>query len=127
MTLTGARIQRTARRTATGLPDVSHDRPFTPKLDVYKTAGKVFLIVTDAPDEPADQIITVKCGPEQGSSLRMRYESIVPGRYLSKAHWISVGAGPDITADLIEYLVSHSYDLVHGPPPKDASLSQGIR
>lgn len=116
MTLIGTRLQQTARRTATALPDVTHDRPFTPKLDVYKAAGKVFLIVTDAPDEPAEQTITVKCEPDQSSSLRLRYESIAPGRYLSKAHWISVGAGPGITADLVEDLVLHSYDLVHGPP-----------
>ncbi|MEU0163009.1 MmcQ/YjbR family DNA-binding protein [Streptomyces sp. NPDC006261] len=112
MTLTGTRLQQTARRTAAALPDVTHDRPFTPKLDVYKAAGKVFLIVTD---EPAELAITVKCEPDRGSSLCLRYESITPGRYLSKAHWISVGAGPGITASLIEDLVLHSYDLVHGP------------
>ncbi|MGW0500929.1 hypothetical protein ACWD0Z_37520 [Streptomyces sp. NPDC003007] len=52
---------------------------------------------------------------EPSIGLRLRYESITPGRYLSKAHWISVGAGPGITASLIEDLVLHSYDLVHGP------------
>jgi predicted DNA-binding protein (MmcQ/YjbR family) len=57
----GDRLQDTARKAALALPDVSHGRPFTPRLEVYKVADKVFLIVTDDPEE---QIITVKCEPE---------------------------------------------------------------
>lgn len=60
MSTAGDRLQGTARRAALALPDVSHGYPFTPGLDVYKVASKVFLIVTDDPDE---QIITVKCEP----------------------------------------------------------------
>lgn len=48
MSAAGDRLQDTARRAALALPGVSHGRPFTPSLDVYKVAGKVFLIVTDA-------------------------------------------------------------------------------
>jgi hypothetical protein len=40
----GDRLQDTARRAAMALPDVSHGYPFTAGLDVYKAAGKVFLI-----------------------------------------------------------------------------------
>lgn len=58
MRAAGDRLQDTARQAALALPDVSHGRPFTPGLDVYKVAGKAFLIVTDDPDE---QIITVTC------------------------------------------------------------------
>ncbi|MGC0335243.1 MmcQ/YjbR family DNA-binding protein [Streptomyces sp. SLBN-8D4] len=61
MSAAGDRLQDTARQAALALPDVSHGYPFAPGLDVYKVAGKVFLIVTDDPDE---QIITVKCEPE---------------------------------------------------------------
>lgn len=46
MTLSGARLQQIARQTAASLDDVSHGRPFTPHLDVWKARDKVFLIIT---------------------------------------------------------------------------------
>jgi predicted DNA-binding protein (MmcQ/YjbR family) len=75
---------------------------------VYKVAGKVFLIVTDDPDE---QIITVKCEPEHARALVHRHASITPGRYLDKRHWISLGPGPGITERLVTDAVEDSYDL----------------
>jgi predicted DNA-binding protein (MmcQ/YjbR family) len=136
MTITGEQLQHIARSAANALPGVSHGRPFVDKLDVYKVAQKVFLIVTDDPDE---LIITVKTEPDFGRSLQRSYESIGQGRYLNKAHWISVGAGREITVELIEDLVAHSYELVldsvprsrrprgvrnHGPGPLDADSSK---
>jgi predicted DNA-binding protein (MmcQ/YjbR family) len=107
----GDRLQDTARKAALALPDVSHGRPFTPGLDVYKVAGKVFLIVTDDPEE---QIITVKCEPEHARALERGYASITPGRYLDKRHWISLGPGRGITKQLINDAVELSYDLAIG-------------
>ncbi|MEU0208591.1 MmcQ/YjbR family DNA-binding protein [Streptomyces canus] len=109
MSAAGERLQGTARRAALALPDVSHGYPFTPGLDVYKVAGKVFLIVTDDPDE---QIITVKCEPEHARAQVSGYPSISPGRYLDKCHWISLGPGPGITERLVTDAVEDSYDLV---------------
>ncbi|WAP59125.1 MmcQ/YjbR family DNA-binding protein [Streptomyces sp. S465] len=109
MSAAGDRLQDTARRAALALPDVSHGRPFTPGLDVYKVAGKVFLIVTDDPDE---QIITIKCEPEHARANVHRYASITPGRYLDKRHWISLRPGPGITERLVTDAVEDSYDLV---------------
>lgn len=103
------RLQSTARQAALALPDVSHGRPFTPALDVYKVAGKVFLIVTDDPDE---QIITVTCAPEHARAQERGYPTIIPGRYLDKRHWISLGPGPGITERLVTDAVENSYDLV---------------
>ncbi|MEU3739966.1 MmcQ/YjbR family DNA-binding protein [Streptomyces sp. NPDC032198] len=108
MSAAGDRLQDTARQTALALPDVSHGRPFTPQLDVYKVAGKVFLIVTDDPDE---QIITVKCEPERARAHVRAHASITPGRYLDKRHWMSLGPGPGITRQLITDAVEDSYDL----------------
>ncbi|MER7727444.1 MmcQ/YjbR family DNA-binding protein [Streptomyces sp. NPDC096323] len=115
MTITGKRLQDVAHSTAGNLPGVSSGRPFTPKLDVYKVAGKVFLIVTDDPD---DQIITVKAEPDRAWSLRQEYESVAPGRYLDKRHWISVSAGRDIATGTVKELVGHSYDLVLDSIPR---------
>ncbi|MHA6799688.1 MmcQ/YjbR family DNA-binding protein [Bounagaea algeriensis] len=113
--LTGQMLQRVARGAATALPGVTRGRPFVDKLDVYKVAGKVFLIVTD---DEAERIITVKAGPEQARALRRSYPAIGPGRYLNKAHWISVGAGRGITAEFVADRVTGSYDLVVDTVPR---------
>ncbi|MCX5535906.1 MmcQ/YjbR family DNA-binding protein [Streptomyces sp. NBC_00006] len=109
MSAAGDRLQDVARRAALALPGVSHGYPFTPALDVYKVVGKVFLIVTDDPDE---QIVTVKCEPEHGRAHVHAHASITPGRYLDKRHWISLGPGPGITERLVTDAVEDSYDLV---------------
>jgi predicted DNA-binding protein (MmcQ/YjbR family) len=105
----GDRVQDTARATALALPGTEHGYPFTEHLDVYKVAGKVFLIVTDDPDDP---IITVKCEPEHARAQERGYASITPGRYLDKRHWISLGPGPGVTRRLVTDAVENSYDLV---------------
>ncbi|MEU6934404.1 MmcQ/YjbR family DNA-binding protein [Streptomyces sp. 2RAF24] len=108
MSAAGDRLQDTARQAALALPGTDHGYPFTEHLDVYKVAGKVFLIVTDDPDE---QIITVKCEPEHARAQVSRYATITPGRYLDKRHWISLGPGPGITERLVTDAVEDSYDL----------------
>nr|WSS66261.1 MmcQ/YjbR family DNA-binding protein [Streptomyces sp. NBC_01177] len=108
MSAAGDRLQDTARQAALALPGTDHGYPFTQYLDVYKVAGKVFLIVTDDPDE---QIITVKCEPEHARTQVRRYATITPGRYLDKRHWISLGPGPGITKRLVTDAVEDSYDL----------------
>lgn len=117
MSVAGDRLQDAARQAALALPDVSHGYPFTPGLDVYKVAGKVFLIVTDDPDE---QIITVKCEPERARAHVRGYASITPGRYLDKRHWISLGPGLGITERLVTDVVEDSYDLVAERLPRPA-------
>jgi predicted DNA-binding protein (MmcQ/YjbR family) len=84
VSLSGEQLQQAARDAAGALADVGHGRPFTPHLDVWKVADKVFLIVTD--DDPDAQIITVKIDPHHGDALRRDHESIIPGRYLDKRH-----------------------------------------
>ncbi|WP_328752834.1 MmcQ/YjbR family DNA-binding protein [Streptomyces sp. NBC_00285] len=117
MSAAGDRLQDTARQAALALPDVSHGYPFAPGLDVYKVAEKVFLIVTDDPDE---QIITVKCEPERAHAHMHGHASITPGRYLDKRHWISLGPGPGITERLVTDAVEDSYDLaVERLPQRD--------
>jgi hypothetical protein len=54
VSLSGEQLQQAARDAAGALADVGHGRPFTPHLDVWKVADKVFLIVTD--DDPDAQI-----------------------------------------------------------------------
>lgn len=116
MAVSGEQLQDTARETARALPGVGHGRPFTEQLDVYKVADKVFLIITDDPD---NLVVTVKAEPEYGRLLQGQHASITPGRYLDKRHWISLGAGPGITRDLVAELVDHSYHLVLKTVPRN--------
>lgn len=109
MTLSGDRLQQTARDTAAALGEVSNGRPFTSHLDVWKVRDKVFLIITE--DDPDQQIITVKADPHHADALRRDHDTITPGHYLNKQHWISVGPGPGVTKQLIGNLVQDSYDL----------------
>lgn len=115
MILSGEQIQQTARDAAAALEHVSTSRPFTPHLEVWKVREKVFLIVTE--DDPDLQIITVKADPLHADALQRDHDSITPGRYLDKRHWISVGPGPGVTKRLIEDLVHGSYDLADGHHP----------
>ena len=94
---------------AASLLGVSHGRPFVKKLDVYKVGDKVFMIVTDDPDE---RIITLKAEPYHASAFRDHFQTVTFGRYFDKGHWISVGAGRGITARFITELVKTSYQLV---------------
>lgn len=105
-------LQQTARDTAKALADVSSGYPFTPHLEVWKVRGKVFLIVTE--DDPYLRIITVKAEPHHGDALQRDHDSITPGHYLDKQHWISVGQGRGVTRRLVEDLVRDSYDLASG-------------
>lgn len=107
--LSQRRLQTLAREVAASLPGVSHGRPFVEKLDVYKVGEKIFMIVTDDPDE---RIITLKTDPDHASALRDHFPAVTFGRYLDKGHWISVGAGRGITPQLITELVKTSYQLV---------------
>lgn len=109
MSLSGTELQRLAREAAQALPGVSSGYPFTQHLLVYKVSGHVFLIVTEDPDE---QIITVKAEPSHADALVQDHDSIQPGRYLDKHHWISMGSGESVTASLVDDLVQDSYDLV---------------
>ncbi len=72
MPISGEKLRDRVRGTALALHGVSHGRPFTEQLDVYKVAGKVFLIVTDDPDE---RIVTLKAEPEYGRLLHSKRHS----------------------------------------------------
>lgn len=111
MTISGEQLQKLARVTASSLQDVSSGRPFTPHLGVWKVRAKVFMIVTE--NDPELQIITVKVDPHRGDALRRDVETITPGRYFNKRHWISIAPGTEITKQLIADLVHDSYDLAN--------------
>jgi predicted DNA-binding protein (MmcQ/YjbR family) len=59
------------------LPEVEETTPFGPNVIVYKTKGKMFLLV---PLDTDDLRCNVKCDPERAIQLREEYpEAVLPG------------------------------------------------
>jgi predicted DNA-binding protein (MmcQ/YjbR family) len=100
---------------AAGLPGVTHEHPFGPEWDVFKVAGKVFLLATEVPGEP---LVTIKCEPEHSRALQQQYEAITPGYHMNKRHWITIRGRNGVTRGLVEKLVRNSYELVVQGLPK---------
>ena len=111
----GAAVQRLALRTAGELPGAVPEQPFGPDWDVHTVGGKIFLLTTDL---RADAVVTVKCRPEDGRSLREEHPSVTAGYHMDKRHWITVRGGDGITEELVEELVVESYLLVHAGLPR---------
>ena len=83
--------------------------PFGPEALVYKVMGKMFALVSQQ-EEPAR--VTLKCIPEEGEVLTGQFESVVPGYYMNKRHWITISLTDELPAETIAELASSSYSLV---------------
>ncbi len=92
---------------------VTESFPFDENVLVFKVMGKIFLLTGLNSWEQGKGTINVKCNPELAVELREQYESVIPGFHMSKKHWNTVQfASGEITDDLIEEFINHSYDLV---------------
>ena len=60
----------------------------------------------------------LKVRPDDGVELVERYQSIGPGRHMSKRHWISVWRGGDVDYALFRRLTIASYELVRDKLPR---------
>ena len=105
----GADLIELAMEIAAELPAATHEHPFGPEWEVFKVAGKVFLLATEKPGEP---VVTVKCEPEHSQALQQRYEEVVPGYHMNKRHWLTIRAGAAVTPEIVDELVCNSYALV---------------
>jgi predicted DNA-binding protein (MmcQ/YjbR family) len=108
-------VQDLAMRVAAELPGSTHEHPFGPEWEVFKVAGKVFLLVTEVPGAP---VVVVKVDPDDSLALRQEHPSITPGYHMNKRHWITVHGGADITGALVGDLVSESYLIVRDTLPR---------
>jgi predicted DNA-binding protein (MmcQ/YjbR family) len=93
------------------LPEVEETQPFGPEHVVYKTKGKMFLLV-GLEDSPIR--FNVKCDPERAIQLREDFpDAVLPGFHMNKKHWNTIVVGPDLSRKQIEEFILHSYRLVH--------------
>lgn len=83
--------------------------PFGPDALVYKVMGKMFALVSQNEATPR---VTLKCQPADGEVLTGQYNSISPGYYMNKKHWITITLDGELPEEMIVELSNGSYDLV---------------
>jgi predicted DNA-binding protein (MmcQ/YjbR family) len=83
--------------------------PFGPEALVFKVMGKMFALVSQKEDIPR---ITLKCAPADAEILVSQYESIIPGYYMNKKHWITISLTGELSEEMLVDLINHSYHLV---------------
>lgn len=101
----GAALHELADAVALQLPVAELTHPFGPEWDVYKVAGKVFMLRSRLPghgakdvDAPGGtRIIVLKADPGDVHALQRAHPFIFPGYHLNKKHWITVVAPGEVT------------------------------
>lgn len=91
-------------------PDVEEDLPFGPDVVVFKTTGKIFLLLS-LQSSPIQ--FNVKCNPDKAVELREQYDCVLPGYHMNKKHWNTILITPEATKKLLTEWIDESYQLVH--------------
>ncbi|MFD2726072.1 MmcQ/YjbR family DNA-binding protein [Hyunsoonleella rubra] len=91
----------------------SESFPFDESTLVFKVLTKMFLMAPLNLWDKGENTITLKCDPEYTEQLRVDYESIYPGPYVSNKHWntIDIYKG-ELKPQFIKELIDHSYEMV---------------
>lgn len=92
--------------------DVEETFPFGPDTLVFKTQGKIFLLL--ALDEVPVRF-NAKCDPDKAVELREEYpENVLPGYHMNKKHWNTVISNGKLSNSLLNRMIDDSYRLVRG-------------
>jgi len=83
--------------------------PFGPEALVFKVMGKMFALVSQKEGIPR---VTLKCAPADAEVLVSQYESVVPGYYMNKKHWITISLIGELSDELLIDLANGSYERV---------------
>jgi predicted DNA-binding protein (MmcQ/YjbR family) len=100
------------------LDGASEHFPFDDVTLVVKVAGKMFVLINL--DGPLS--VNLKCNPEKALELRDRYQSVLPGYHMSKAHWNTIMIDGSIPNETIKQWIRDSYWLVISSLPKKLQL-----
>lgn len=101
----------------------TEETPFGPEVKVYKIGGKMFALVAW---ESQPLRLTVKCHPEDAQIQRSLYPAIQPGYHMNKEHWNTLTLDGSLPADLVQQLISDSYQLVISKLPRSQRRQLGI-
>jgi predicted DNA-binding protein (MmcQ/YjbR family) len=97
------------------LKGVTEEFPFDESTLVFKVMGKMFAL-TGLNNERFS--VNLKCDPEYAEELRASYASIQAGYHMNKKHWNTIYLDEyELSKELIEKLILHSYDLVRSKLP----------
>lgn len=92
------------------MPGSRLDYPFGEGVAVYKAANdKMFAIIQEG-SQPVK--LSLKCDPLLSTTLRERYESVMPGYHLNKKHWNTLLLTGQLSWEEVQDLIRHSYLLV---------------
>lgn len=98
--------------------------PFGPEALVYKVMGKMFALVSQGEEVPR---ATLKCNPDDAAMLVGQHESIVPGYYMNKKHWITISLINELPKEMLCELAKDSYSLVVSKlTKKDKTTLKGL-
>lgn len=90
--------------------NVEECQPFGPENLVYKIKGKMFLLLSLDEQPPR---INVKTDPDRSVELREAYpDNILPGYHMNKKHWNTLVLNARLNLNLVQELITHSYELV---------------
>jgi predicted DNA-binding protein (MmcQ/YjbR family) len=95
---------------------VTESFPFDETTLVLKVGGKMFALL----NLDKDPSVNLKCDPERAIDLREHYEAILPGYHMNKQHWNTVMLEGNLSDNLLEDLIGHSYELVLNSLPRKA-------
>ena len=95
--------------------DVEEGFPFGETTLVFKTGGKIFLLLSldDTPHR-----FNAKCDPDHALELREQHSSILPGYHMNKKHWNTVVVDGTLSNKQLKELIDESYSLVAKPKKK---------
>ena len=129
----GARLQRISRDAALELPAAEITHPFGPEWDVFKVAGKMFMLHHRLPDHGANDvdapggtaIIVVKADPGDAHALRRAHPFVFPGYHLNKKHWVTVVAPGEVTgAGSLDDADAHRFTAPDDAPEPATELDE---
>jgi predicted DNA-binding protein (MmcQ/YjbR family) len=101
-------------------PEIDECFPFGPETFVYKTSGKIFLLMSF---DDVDLRLNLKCEPELAIELRERYPAIIPGYHMNKKHWNTLILDGSLGPDLVKTQIRQSFELVHKKPAKQKQVA----
>lgn len=105
-------------------PHVEESFPFGEDTLVFKVSGKIFALISL--DEPETPRVNLKGLPEKNTELRERYEGVIPGYHMNKAHWNTVLLESDVNDKLLRQMTDESYSLIVSGLPKKIRDSAGL-
>ncbi|MET3732269.1 MmcQ/YjbR family DNA-binding protein [Moheibacter stercoris] len=102
---------------------VTEEFPFGPETLVFKVGGKIFAL--SGLDNP-EFSVNLKCDPTYAEELRENYEEVQPGYHMNKKHWNTISFEGNLSEELLQKLIDHSYELVVKSLSKQKRLEFGL-